>query len=131
MRKLLLVLIGLILFSSITFAQQDTIGIGKSVDLYLPVDSIEMPKVFPKTPTQFPAPVILSSNSSHGAGKNYSEHLLWCNSHREYSFKTKKWTLIPAKPLHLCHEVWGKYLQTKNKIGYEPLYSPLYSVEVR
>lgn len=134
MKKMVIVFACMVLIGSLGLAQAVDIDTKNSnnlaADIYIPVEIIEMPKT-PSPPIKDLDAPLTTFRSQNGASKNYSEHLLWCNAHREYSFQTKKWTIIPAKPEWLCIEQWGRYLQTKNKIGYNPLDSPIYSKEVR
>lgn len=130
MRKFFLVLAFMVVFGSFGLAQtivNDTKNSNNlAADIYIPIDILELPK--PSPPIKDLDAPLTSFRSQNGASKNYSEHLLWCNAHREYSFITKKWTMIPAKPEWLCIEQWGRYLQTKQKIKYHPINSPLASV---
>lgn len=130
MRKLLFVLACLVLLGSVGLAQSVPIVIVKgdfvSKDIYSSVPIEPLPEVSHASISPTPAP----RSSSHGAGKNYTEHLVHCAAHREYSFSAKQWKNIPALSRQACTELWGKYLLTKQKIGYQPLTgTPLWSVK--
>lgn len=131
MRKLFLVLACLVVLGSFGLAQSIPIVIVKGdvvpKDIYIPVPIEPLPEVPHASVSPIPGPRF---SSSHGPGKNYSEHLVHCAAHREYSFSTKQWKNIPALSRQACTELWGKYLLTKQKIGYQPLAgTPLWSTK--
>lgn len=133
MRKLLLVL-SLVLFSSFGLAQssdslKDSLS-NAAIDIYIPVPSVSiepLPPVLVLTHVANAAPVL--QRSSSGAAKTYYEHKLSCAAHREFSFLTRKWNIVPSLPEWQCNELWGKYLQTKKKIGYQPNNSILWNTK--
>lgn len=133
MRKLFLVLACMVLVSAFALAQSSD-SVDKqnpnnlAADIYIPVPIEPLPEVPTLAAPKSPAPVRLSK-SSNGAGKNYSEHLVSCRAHRNFDFKTRMWSFVPALPEWKCTELWGLYLQTKQKIGYQPINSPLASVK--
>lgn len=120
MKKMILVLIGLIIFASLGLAQETPkLLYSLAVDIYQPAPVEPLPPPPMESSPSLQQVVEATQNASaHGAAKTFSEHLSYCSAHREYSFQTKKWKNVPALSERKCNQLWSKFL-SNHKIKFK------------